>query len=224
MGTKHHILEGIASSPILEAAISIEAYCPIDFSTENPALQEYDLTDPSECQYYIDRHLKRHNAQVAYGGYLEKRDLYKGASQFALANKVRNIHLGMDFWCGAGTIVQAPVSGKVHSFANNAQWGDYGPTIILAHQVNEQSFYTLYGHLSLTSLQKLRVGQEIRSGQALATLGTPDCNVGYAPHLHFQVIFDLQGKEGDYPGVAAPQDLDFYSRNCPDPNLLLQID
>ena len=28
---------------------------------------------------------------------------------------------------------------------------------------------------------------------------------------------------GDFPGVCSPETLEFYSKNCPDPNLLLQI-
>jgi hypothetical protein len=41
--------------------------------------------------------------------------------------------------------------------------------------------------------------------------------------LHFQIINDMQGKKGDYPGVSSKKELAFYKKNCPDPNLLLKI-
>jgi len=49
-------------------------------------------------------------------------------------------------------------------------------------------------------------------------LGKPDENGGWPPHLHFQLIRDMQGFVGDYPGVCAKQDLTFYANNCPDPS------
>ena len=41
--------------------------------------------------------------------------------------------------------------------------------------------------------------------------------------LHFQVMEEMHGKIGDYPGVVKKEDLDMYLKNCPDPNLLLKI-
>ena len=48
-------------------------------------------------------------------------------------------------------------------------------------------------------------------------------NGDYAPHLHFQIIKNIADYEGDYPGVSSKNDLDFYSANCPDPNLVLKL-
>jgi len=64
----------------------------------------------------------------------------------------------------------------------------------------------------------------VEAGDKIGTLGSHKVNGDYAPHLHFQVIKDIQGYTGDYPGVAASDKLDFYLDNCPDPNLLLKID
>jgi hypothetical protein len=54
-------------------------------------------------------------------------------------------------------------------------------------------------------------------------LGLPPINGDYAPHLHFQIIIDMENKKGDYPGVCSSKTLAFYLQNCPDPNLLLKI-
>jgi murein DD-endopeptidase MepM/ murein hydrolase activator NlpD len=81
----------------------------------------------------------------------------------------------------------------------------------------------LYGHLSLDSLNGKKVGDFVEKGKQIATLGLPPINGDYAPHLHFQIIIDMENKKGDYPGVCSSKTLAFYLQNCPDPNLLLKI-
>lgn len=211
-----------AVSP-LDASISYDKYCVLDLSVANQDLNTFAITDPSACQEYIDQILKKNNAIVAYGGYLEKRNLYSDKSSFSNETTIRDIHLGVDFWTAAGTKVVTPLNGKVHSFNNNTSTGDYGPTIILQHEVEGHVFHTLYGHLSLDAIAHLKVGQEFEKGATIASLGTPDINVNYAPHLHFQIVLDMEGMKGDYPGVCSSDTLDFYSKNCPNPNLILKI-
>ena len=214
----------ISSVQVLDPDISIVDYTLIDLSVSNHAIKDIDLGDPDACQRYIDHVLAIYKAKVAYGGYLEQRNLYSGNTNFESQEAARrDIHLGVDFWAAAGTRVVAPLKGEVHSFQNNAIKGDYGPTIILTHNIGGFSFHTLYGHLSLESLDDLYVGKVFEQGADLATLGTPAINVHYAPHLHFQLIMDLEGKKGDYPGVCRASEVDFYSQNCPDPMLLLMF-
>ncbi|NNC35003.1 MAG: peptidoglycan DD-metalloendopeptidase family protein [Croceitalea sp.] len=216
--------DGLSNEPfaILDEGISLAKYCNIDLSITNKDLNGIAISDPQECQSYIDKVLKANRGTVAYGGYLERRNLYKLSDRF-YGGETRNIHLGIDFWCKAGTKVRVPMDGYVHSFANNADIGNYGPTIILRHQINQTVRYTLYGHLSLSSLVGLYENKAFKKGEVLGFLGTPDINVNYAPHLHFQLINDMGDYSGDYPGVCHLKDLDFYQKNCPDPNLLLKI-
>jgi murein DD-endopeptidase MepM/ murein hydrolase activator NlpD len=165
-------------------------------------------------------------AQVAYGGYLEQRNIYKRSTYFnqqVNPNDERNIHLGIDIWAPAGTKVLAAWDGELHSFQNNTNHGDYGPTIILKHVIDGFTFYTLYGHLSLNSISTLCVGNQIAQGEVIAFLGDSVVNGDYAPHLHFQIILDIQDYFGDYPGVCSVNQLEFYKSNCPDPNLLLGL-
>ena len=225
MNKLQSVLENYSKEPIkiLDNAISLNAYCTIDLSGTNSVLATIDITNHERCQAYIDTVLKTNDAQVAFGGYLERRNLYADKSSFSNQNTERNIHLGVDLWVKAGTKVLTPLNGEIHSFHNNAVVGDYGPTIILKHKIEDIVFYTLYGHLSLASIAHLQIGQEFKAGDSLAKIGTPDINVNYAPHLHFQIIKDLEGNSGDYPGVAAEDQLDFYTRNCPNPNFLLKI-
>lgn len=208
---------------VLDNAITLDQYCLLNLSTSNPVLQNIDITNPIGCQKYINSVLEMNGDQVAYGGYLEKRGIYKDKANFSNKGTLRTIHLGVDFWAKAGTKVIVPLEGKVHSFQNNTALGDYGPTIILQHELNGFTFHTLYGHLSLNSIATISLGQKFERGDVLGELGTPDINVNYAPHLHFQIIIDMEGRKGDYPGVCTEKTLEFYSKNCPDPNFLLQI-
>jgi murein DD-endopeptidase MepM/ murein hydrolase activator NlpD len=156
------------------------------------------------------------------GGYNEDRLIY-GSSVFTSAEEPRTIHLGIDLWTVAGTPVFAPLAGVVHSFVDNASFRDYGPTIILQHTIGPIDFYTLYGHLSKGSLHGLHKGKLIAEGEKFAAIGERHENVQWPPHLHFQIITDLLGKEGDFYGVAPKSHRDYFLRICPNPNLLLRI-
>ena len=166
----------------------------------------------------------KNNAKVAFGGYNEVRSLYKRSKIFSSSKTdERNIHIGLDLWIKAGTAVLAALDGFVHCFNYNMGVGYYGPTIILEHHIEKQKFYTLYGHLSLESINNIKVGTFYKKGQQLATLGDSSVNGDYAPHLHFQIIKKLVNNFGDYPGVCSKKDLKHYLENCPDPNVLLKI-
>jgi murein DD-endopeptidase MepM/ murein hydrolase activator NlpD len=160
---------------------------------------------------------------VAVGGYGENRAFYAQSEVFQGEAGARSIHLGIDLWMPAGTPVFAPLAAQVHSFKDNAHFGDYGPTIILEHTLENQVFYTLYGHLSRESLQDLAEGQVIEKGQKIAEFGVPEVNGGWLPHLHFQLMTDLLGNRGDFIGVAHPQEQAYYLDICPNPNLILGI-
>ena len=219
-----HYFKDIKNIKVIDATIDYKLYVSIDLSTENTDLLDLDLTNANLFETFVENHLEANQAKVAYGGYIEKRNLYKRSVVFQQPETdARNIHLGLDLWIKAGTAVLAALDGKIHSFQNNHLLGDYGPTIILDHQIEGLIFYTLYGHLSLESLNHLKIGQLVKQAETIAFLGKPPINGDYAPHLHFQIIKDLEGKFGDYPGVCAEKDVSYYKHNCPDPNLLLKI-
>lgn len=209
---------------VLNDDIMKAEYIALDLSEDNNELQNIDVSSSSKLGNYIDDYIKKNDAKVAFGGYNEIRNIYKRSSYFNInSDSERNIHIGMDLWCDTETPVYAPLDATVHSFKNNMNYGDYGPTIILKHHIDTFEFYTLYGHLSLTSIENLKVDQLFKQGEQIATLGDAFVNGDYPPHLHFQIIKDLQGFNGDYPGVCNRMDLAFYLNNCPDPNLLLKL-
>ena len=211
-------------TPVVSEKYISNDFMPLDLAETNAALIHVDVSSSKDMERYIRHLLDERGAKVAYGGYLEKRAIYSRSHHFNQSNPEteRNIHLGVDLWCPAGTTIIAPLDGIVHSVQNNDNFGDYGPTIILEHNYNQNSFYTLYGHLSLGSLQ-IPIGKKVLKGEEIAILGDAEVNGDYAPHLHFQIIKDLEGRSGDYPGVCSKKDLEAFKNNCPDPNLLLKI-
>ncbi len=220
-------IESLSQSfiPVVSTKYSSKDYVAIDLSETNRDLNLIDVSSSTVFEEFISKYLQKRKAKLAYGGYNEIRAIYSRSAHFNQHNPEteRNIHLGLDIWCAAGTAVLAPLDGRIHSFNNNANFGDYGPTIILEHTYNEITFYTLYGHLTVASLSELKIGQNIKEQDVIAYLGDASVNGDYAPHLHFQIIKDMQDFVGDYPGVSNKKDLAFYLKNCPDPNLLLKI-
>jgi murein DD-endopeptidase MepM/ murein hydrolase activator NlpD len=132
--------------------------------------------------------------------------------------------LGVDIWTQAGTTIFAPMPGKIHSFADNQGFGNYGPTIILEHLLNDLTFYTLYGHLAKKDLINLQDGQCIEKGEKIGEIGNFPENGDWPPHLHFQVMTDMLSYLGDFPGVAAPSTFDLFSKICINPNWILNLE
>lgn len=224
MKTLSAILKALPPTKIIDSSIDFSKYIPLDLSAHNEELMDSRPENAVDFEVFITDYLTRNNAEVAFGGYIEGRTLYKRSTIFRNDSiPERNIHIGLDLWTKVGTTVLAALDGKVHSFQNNVGLGDYGPTIILEHEIENEKFYTLYGHLSLESLNDLTVGKFYKKGEQIATLGNAAVNGDYAPHVHFQIIQNIEEYWGDYPGVCNSSDLNFYIENCPDPNLLLKI-
>ena len=158
------------------------------------------------------------------GGYGEDRAIYDTPIFNPAGEEPRTIHLGLDIFAPAGRAVYAPLAGKVHSFQVNDNAKDYGPTIILEHALAPGlTIWSLYGHLSAESLDGLAARQDIAAGSELARLGDPSVNGGWAPHLHVQVMLDLRGQSGDFPGVCRRSEQSDWLTLCPDPRPLLGL-
>ena len=205
--------------PLLGQAFQKDDFCKIHLNVDHPDIDLEKIQTYEGLDEYIQGELQKHHAKVGIGGYLEKRVLYQQSANFKSTVENRNIHLGLDWWSTAGTAIYAPLDGRVHSFKYNEPHLDYGATIILQHELDGLVFYTLYGHLNLASLNKLTVGMVVQKGTSFTAMGQRHENGGWVPHLHFQIIQNMMGKEGDFPGVASESMLAQFSQNCPDPNV-----
>jgi 4-aminobutyrate aminotransferase-like enzyme/Ser/Thr protein kinase RdoA (MazF antagonist) len=172
--------------------------------------------------------MNRTGAAVGVGRYDEARLVYT-APAFRPSDRPlaegRTVHIGIDLFLEPGAPIFAPLEGTVHGVRNNAERLDYGPTIILEHQAGDgaPAFYTLYGHLGAASIRGLMKGRVIHKGELFAAVGTFPENGDWPPHLHFQIILDMLGRDGEFPGVARAGDREVWRSLCPDPNLILGI-
>ncbi len=206
--------------PIMGDWLKQENSTQLDFSNKNADLLKLDLQSTSNFNDYVFGYLREKGKQYGHGGYLENRMIYQRSTHFQQGES-RCMHLGVDVWCEAFHPLYSPLDAKVHSFKNNNNFGDYGPTIILEHELNSKTFYTLFGHLSVKSLNNLKEGQEIKKGEAFCELGPYPENGDWPPHLHFQLIDNMENRSGDFPGVCAPSELELFKTLCPDPNLFI---
>ena len=197
----------------------------IDFSAGQTEWDAAIFSSTELFSKWVDDKLKENGAIYGVGGYGELRSIYGLSNVFDASvegEEPRRFHIGMDIWGKAGTPVFAPLGGMVHSFAFNDRKGDYGATIILLHQLDGIPFYSLYGHLSFRDLS-ISEGNYVNRGQEFAHFGDVHENGHWPPHLHLQLIFDIQMKQGDYPGVCKYSEREKYLANCPDPDFLANL-
>lgn len=229
------ILINIKDIQVVPYNLNEEKLVIFDFTENNHELNKIDVGDVKAFSKYVFEKLEQENSSIGIGQYNENRTIYNKSEIFGISSGAggqdsrieserRTVHLGLDIWTNAGTDIFSALDGTIHSFQDNNAFGDYGPTIITAHTLEGVTFYCLYGHLSRSSLRGIKMGQTISSGQTLGQIGCEHENGHWPPHLHFEIIADLEGKEGDFPGVCAPRNTEKYLEICPDPNLLLKIE
>ena len=228
--------------PVVPFDATRDSLLTFDFTENNTGLSPADIADTDRFATWINHSLQKQQARYGIGGYGEHRTIYARSAHFdqpvltvpagsesprttltETETEPRRLHLGVDIWGPTGTKVMAPLDGIVHSFAFNNNDSDYGATIILTHRLDGVGFHTLYGHLSLNSLKNLHEGQAVSKGDVIGEFGMRFENGNWPPHLHFQLIADMQGWKGDYPGVCRFSERMQWLAGCPDPNIILKM-
>lgn len=187
--------------------------------------REHEFNDLDHFQFKINQLQKEVPDKIIAGGYLEPRPLYTSNAYSKIGNEGRErrcLHLGVDFWVPANTPVHSLLKGTVVISVKDNGIKAYGGLIVLKHQVKNFSFYTLYGHLSHQSIEKLSPGVVINENEIIGKIGTEEENGNWAPHLHFQVILSLMNYDNDFPGVTYTKQINTWNSICPDPNLFFK--
>lgn len=210
--------------PVVAFEAGKDVLLAMDFTASNSRLTPAVLASPLALDAYVSETLQEAGCRYGIGGYDELRavydqsDVFKGRQE---GEEPRRLHLGIDIWGPAGTTVYAPLGGTLHSQAFNNRKGDYGPALILRHELDHLVFHTLYGHLSQPDLERWQDGQTVEAGAVIGHFGTLEENGQWPPHLHFQLILDMEGMKGDYPGVCKLSERSRYLANCPNPDSIL---
>jgi murein DD-endopeptidase MepM/ murein hydrolase activator NlpD len=108
-----------------------------------------------------------------------------------------------------GTPIAAAHSGTVTYAGTTSQWfsctfvkphrmtegGGYGNFVVIRHDGGQQTYYTMYAHLSSVAVT---IGQQVITGEFIGRMGSTGCSSG--PHVHFVVGTQLRGPpQGDAP-------------------------
>jgi len=186
-----------------------------------------EFADFDLFEFKINQLQKKYPHSIIAGGYLEPRLVYSTEAYQKKGNErreSRTIHLGIDFWLPAGTPVHAPLKGEVVLAVNDAGDKEYGGLIILKHKVEDLTFFSLYGHLSVKSATSRLAGEIIEAGALVGLLGNYPENGNWAPHLHFEIMLSMLDFHKDFPGVAYRGEIETWKSICPDPNLLFKLE
>ena len=188
---------------------------------------ETEYNDNELFNFKIQQKRKSMSYAIPAGGYLETRPFYITDAYKKEGNsgsEYRSVHLGIDFWVEAETPIHALFDGKIISLFNNNHYKDYGPTLILEHKTEEGVlFYSLYGHLSKSTLTLHQDGKTIKKGELIANVGKSTENGSWAPHLHFQLMLNMLEYQHDFPGVAFPNEKRVWKSICPNPNVFFNL-
>lgn len=222
-------LSGRRHAAVVAPELTADGVVHLDLSIPSPLVAgdgSQNTTEPLAAR--IEAMMVDAGARVAMGGYLEARNLYASPAFAADASgERRTIHLGVDVAAPAGTGLHVPIDAVVHGFEFADKPGDYGPVIVLRHDVADADgplrFHTLWGHLSVDSLDGVQVGDPLGAGTEFARIGAPPSNGGWFPHLHLQVVIDLLDVPVNIDGACRPSQQAVWASLCPDPALVLGV-
>jgi len=199
----------------------------LDLSVSSPWLgPALEFNNLDWFAYQIGQFQKENPTKILAGGYLEPRPLYTESSYDKIGNnglESRCVHLGVDFWIPKKTPVHTLFDGEVVIAENDAGNKKYGGLVVLLHNEESFSFYSLYGHLSISQGANLKIGDRLNKGDLIGYIGDSDENGNWVPHLHFQLMLTLLDFKTDFPGVGYYSQKSIWESMCPNPNALFKI-
>ncbi len=95
-------------------------------------------------------------------------------------HKINKMHTGIDFTAPIGTSIQATGDGRIERIENKVS--GYGRSVLINHGYG---YKTLYAHMQTI---KVRVGEKVKKGEILGTIGNSGLSTG--PHCHYEVWFN----------------------------------
>lgn len=227
----HHVVSWLRThratfAPLVGVPLHTVPLTPLDFSAGSTLIHsDPSQNEPGPLNARIKLLMTEHESSIGVGGYDEARLIYQWPDE-ATQGEPRTIHMGLDVSMAAGTPLFAPLDGTVHAFENAAGRHDYGPVIVLRHVTDDPEpveFFVLYGHLTLDSLEGLKVGDPITKGQEFARIGAAPSNGEWWDHVHVQLIVDMLDVPCNVNGAARASQRAVWRSICPDPNYILDI-
>ncbi len=191
-----------------------------------------DPDDTAAMTRDVFRQIEDSNCVAGIGQYDEYRLIYNTDDFIDATGHQRTLHLGIDIFMPAGSPVFSPWDGTVFAASFEKVHLGYGGTLILQHRIPDEDgvekgttrvFYTLFGHLSLRSITRMKAGQPVFRGQKIAEMGDASENGHWPPHVHFQIITHMLHHTDTFVGVGSHAYRNVWLSLCPDPNRILGI-
>lgn len=185
------------------------------------------LLEPAVGQSWLDRWLAELGADCAWGGYLEDRwDLWRGSylnpPGAASGRFTTAVHLGVDYFVPAGSVVRLPRDGVLLATQYDDTPGGWGGRVVVRVPTERGDLFVTLAHLERPWLV---VGSERRAGEAVGIVGTPAANGGWLAHLHVQVdrrfFLDEDGYRTGVWAEPGSRDLAILRERFPDPEAVL---
>lgn len=130
----------------------------------------------SHFKEFDDEFLQNFPFEIPTTGYISSEFGYR---RNPFNKKLTEFHKGIDIQNIKGTYIRAPANGTVLKCEYQS---GYGNVILLKHS---ETVSTFYAHLSDSFVF---VGQKIKKGQIIGTIGSTGLSTG--PHLHYEVLID----------------------------------
>tara|TARA_B100001248_G_scaffold103616_2_gene77211 strand:- start:2351 stop:5380 length:3030 start_codon:yes stop_codon:yes gene_type:complete len=184
-----------------------------------------EIEDLDLFQFKISKLQKKIPDSIISGGYLEPRSIYTSNTyekNGENGEENRTIHLGLDFWVPPGTKVCSVFDGEIVAAVNDKGNKEYGGLVIIKHKVEDFEFFSLYGHNTVDSVLKNKIGSKVKRGKEIAVVANYPENGNWAPHLHFQIMHTMLDFKVDFPGVCFSKQENVWKDICPNPNILFK--
>ena len=191
-----------------------------DFSSENPVTL-CDTTDFTALQSAVSNVLALNRASWGIGKYLEPRPtLLRHYPQMIRERRI--YHAGVDITASPGTPIFSPLDATVFRAGKEEGLGNYGGFVILQHVLDDETFYSFYGHLHTP--HRVKEHDVIARGQLFAAIGDGSDSGGWFTHTHVQILTERAVAEKRVlQGYVAAEDLPCIDMLFPSPYPLLRI-
>jgi 4-aminobutyrate aminotransferase-like enzyme/Ser/Thr protein kinase RdoA (MazF antagonist)/murein DD-endopeptidase MepM/ murein hydrolase activator NlpD len=158
---------------------------------------------------------------TAVGRYGEDRSIYDAET----GAERRTVHHAIDVYAPAGTPVLAPAPGRIAMIGNDTGVDGFGGIIVLEHEHGTpHRFWTFYGHLATAGLADKTIGAAVEKGDSIGTLGVPEENGNWPPHVHMQLMTALCFDRAEaIIGLSLRSQWDLWESIFPNPNGILGL-
>lgn len=194
----------------------------VSLADGSEVFEKIDINDQKALQAYADDLMSEANTNWAVSDFGENRKfMFSELGHLQMVEEGRFFHLGLDIWAPVGFELFAPLAGEIVVSEYEAGAGNYGGMVVVKHEVEKQTFYTVYGHLNKDKLPVLGL---IQKADRIGFLGEMDSNGGYFYHVHLQVLTEVGFKKGfTNKGYATLEDFQKIEKYCLDPRFLFKI-